>query len=121
MAVLAQNMERARLDNDGAELFQLDMPDDCEEASSSVAVVTPSASLDEDHEFDADDGATTVIQKAYMYGESPSRESEVDHGADSWGQFLELDDDDAPRSPALLIVRQLSPSIDVPPARPACF
>ena len=121
MAVLAQNMERARLDNDGAELFQLDMPDDCEEASSSVAVVTPSASLDEDSD-EADDGATTVIQKAYTYGESPSRESEeVEHGADSWGQFLELDDDDVPRSPALLIVRQLSPSIDVPPARPACF
>ena len=114
MAMLAQKMERARLDNDSAELFQLDMPEDSDE---SRAVITPTASLE-----DAD--GATVIQKAYDV-RRVSRDSQDDDADDAWGQFLYLEDDEeprTPRSPAILIVPQLSASIDVPrPRAPLCF
>ena len=114
MAMLAQKMERARLDNDSAELFQSDMPEDSDE---SRAVITPTASLE-----DAD--GATVIQKAYDV-RRVSRDSQDDDADDAWGQFLDLEDDEeprTPRSPAILIVPQLSASIDVPrPRAPLCF
>ena len=116
MAMLAQKMERARLNNDSAEcqLFQLDMPEDSDE---SRAVITPTASLE-----DAD--GATVIQKAYDV-RRVSRDSQDDDADDAWGQFLDLEDDEeprTPRSPAILIVPQLSASIDVPrPRAPLCF
>merc|ERR1711924_196907 len=112
MAMLAQKMERARLDNDSAALFQLDMPEDSDE--STRAIVTPTASLEEP------DGAT-VIQSPYCV-RRVSRDSQAD---DAGGQFLDLEDDEeprTPRSPAILIVPQLSASIDVPrPRAPLCF
>ena len=116
MAMLAQKMERARLDNDSAELFQLDMPEDSDE--STRAIVTPTASLEDT------DGAT-VIQQPYQV-RRVSRDSQDDDADDAWGQFLDLEDDDEPRSPsrspAILIVPQLSASIDVPrPRAPLCF
>ena len=115
MAMLAQKMERARLDNDSAELFQLDMPEDSDE--STRAVITPTASLE-----DAD--GATVIQRAYDV-RRVSRDSQDDDADDAWGQFLDLEDDEeprTPRSPAILIVPQLSASIDVPrPRAPLCF
>ena len=116
MAMLAQKMERARLDNDSAELFQLDMPEDSDE--STRAVITPTASLE-----DAD--GATVIQAPYAV-RRVSRDSQDDDADDAWGQFLDLEDDDEPRSPsgspAILIVPQLSASIDVPrPRAPLCF
>ena len=115
MAMLAQKMERARLDNDSAELFQLDMPEDSDE--STRAIVTPTASLEEP------DGAT-VIQAPYAV-RRVSRDSQDDDADDAWGQFLDLEDDEeprTPRSPAILIVPQLSASIDVPrPRAPLCF
>ena len=115
MAMLAQKMERARLDNDSAELFQLDMPEDSDE--STRAIVTPTASLEEP------DGAT-VIQAPYAV-RRVSRDSQDDDADDAWGQFLDLEDDEEPRnprSPAILIVPQLSASIDVPqPRAPLCF
>ncbi len=119
MAMLAQKMERARLDNDSAEcqLFQLDMPEDSDELNVERHVVTPSASLEEP------DGAT-VIQKAYDV-RRVSRDSQDDDADDAWGQFLDLEDDEeprTPRSPVILIVPQLSASIDVPrPRAPLCF
>ena len=117
MAMLAQKMERARLDNDSAELsqFQLDMPEDSDE---SRAVITPTASLE-----DAD--GATVIQAPYAV-RRVSRDSQ-DDSDEAWGQFLDLEfEDDEPcspsRSPAILIVPQLSASIDVPrPRAPLCF
>ena len=115
MAMLAQKMERARLDNDSAELFQLDMPEDSDE--STRAVITPTASLE-----DAD--GATVIQRGYDV-RRVSRDSQDDDADDAWGQFLDLEDDEeprTPRSPAILIVPQLSASIDVPrPRAPLCF
>ena len=116
MAMLAQKMERARLDNDSAELFQLDMPEDSDE---SRAVITPTASIE-----DAD--GATVIQQPYDCVRRVSRDSQDDDADDAWGQFLDLEDDDEPRSPsrspAILIVPQLSASIDVPrPRAPLCF
>ena len=115
MAMLAQKMERARLDNDSAELFQLDMPEDSDE--STRAVITPTASLE-----DAD--GATVIQAPYAV-RRVSRDSQDDDADDAWGQFLDLEDDEeprTPRSPAILIVPQLSASIDVPrPRAPLCF
>ena len=117
MAMLAQKMERARLDNDSAELFQLDMPEDSDE--STRAVITPTASLE-----DAD--GATVIQQPYQV-RRVSRDSQDDDADDAWGQFLDLEfEDDEPRSPsrspAILIVPQLSASIDVPrPRAPLCF
>ena len=119
MAMLAQKMERARLDNDSAELsqFQLDMPEDSDESNVERHVVTPSASLEEP------DGAT-VIQSPYCV-RRVSRDSQDDDADDAWGQFLDLEDDEeprTPRSPAILIVPQLSASIDVPrPRAPLCF
>ena len=116
MAALAQKMERARLDNDSAELFQLDMPEDSDE--STRAIVTPTASLE-----DAD--GATVIQAPYAV-RRVSRDSQ-DDSDEAWGQFLDLEfEDDEPcspsRSPAILIVPQLSASIDVPrPRAPLCF
>ena len=114
MAMLAQKMERARLDNDSAELFQLDMPEDSDE---SRAIVTPTASLE-----DAD--GATVIQQPYDVVRRVSRDSQ-DDSDEAWGQFLDLEFDDeprSPRSPAILIVPQLSASIDVPrPRAPLCF
>ena len=116
MAMLAQKMERARLDNDSAELFQLDMPEDSDE--STRAVITPTASLEDT------DGAT-VIQAPYAV-RRVSRDSQ-DDSDEAWGQFLDLEfEDDEPcspsRSPAILIVPQLSASIDVPrPRAPLCF
>jgi hypothetical protein len=116
MAMLAQKMERARLDNDSAELFQLDMPEDSDE--STRAVITPTASLE-----DAD--GLTVIQQPYDGVRRVSRDSQDDDADDAWGQFLDLEDDEeprTPRSPAILIVPQLSASIDVPrPRAPLCF
>ena len=79
MAMLAQKMERARLDNDSAELFQLDMPEDSDE--STRAIVTPTASLEEP------DGAT-VIQSPYCV-RRVSRDSQDDDADDAWGQFLD--------------------------------
>ena len=118
MAMLAQKMERACLDNDSAEvcLFQLDMPEDSDE--STRAVITPTASLE-----DAD--GATVIQRGYDV-RRVSRDSQDDDADDAWGQFLDLEEDDEPcspsRSPAILIVPQLSASIDVPrPRAPLCF
>ena len=117
MAMLAQKMERARLDNDSADLglFQLDMPEDSDE--STRAVITPTASLE-----DAD--GATVIQRGYDV-RRVSRDSQDDDADDAWGQFLDLEDDEeprTPRSPAILIVPQLSASIDVPrPRAPLCF
>ena len=115
MAMLAQKMERARLDNDSAELFQLDMPEDSDE---SRAVITPTASIE-----DAD--GATVIQQPYDCVRRVSRDSQDDDADDAWGQFLDLEDDEeprTPRSPAILIVPQLSASIDVPrPRAPLCF
>ena len=112
MAMLAQKMERARLDNDSAELFQLDMPEDSDE--STRAVITPTASTD----------GATVIQQPYGV-RRVSRDSQDDDADDAWGQFLDLEDDEeprTPRSPAILIVPQLSASIDVPrPRAPLCF
>ena len=67
MAMLAQKMERARLDNDSAELFQLDMPEDSDESNVERHVVTPSASLEEP------DGMT-VIQQPYDGVRRVSRE-----------------------------------------------
>ena len=115
MAMLAQKMERARLDNDSAEImFQLDMPEDSDE---SRAVITPTASIE-----DAD--GATVIQAPYAV-RRVSRDSQDDDADDAWGQFLDLEDDEeprTPRSPAILIVPQLSASIDVPrPRAPLCF
>ena len=115
MAMLAQKMERARLDNDSAEImFQLDMPEDSDE---SRAVITPTASIE-----DAD--GATVIQAPYAV-RRVSRDSQDDDADDAWGQFLDLEFDDeprSPRSPAILIVPQLSASIDVPrPRAPLCF
>merc|ERR1712070_576067 len=97
MAMLAQKMERARLDNDSADLglFQLDMPEDSDE---SRAVITPTASLE-----DAD--GATVIQRAYDV-RRVSRDSQEDD-----------EEPRTPRSPAILIVPQLSASIDVPRPR----
>ena len=117
MAALAQRMERARLDNDSADLglFQLDMPEDSDE---SRAVITPTASIE-----DAD--GATVIQQPYGIVHRVSRDSQDDDADDAWGQFLDLEDDEeprTPRSPAILIVPQLSASIDVPrPRAPLCF
>ena len=116
MAMLAQKMERARLDNDSAEImFQLDMPEDSDE---SRAIITPTASLEDT------DGAT-VIQQPYDCVRRVSRDSQDDDADDAWGQFLDLEDDEeprTPRSPAILIVPQLSASIDVPrPRAPLCF
>ena len=119
MAMLAQKMERARLDNDSAELsqFQLDKPEDSDESNVERHVVTPSASLEEP------DGAT-VIQSPYCV-RRVSRDSQDDDADDAWGQFLDLEDDEPrspSRSPAILIVPQLSASIDVPrPRAPLCF
>ena len=117
MAMLAQKMERARLDNDSAEImFQLDMPEDSDE---SRAVITPTASIE-----DAD--GATVIQQPYGIVHRVSRDSQDDDDG-TWGQFLDLEfEDDEPcspsRSPAILIVPQLSASIDVPrPRAPLCF
>ena len=119
MAMLAQKMERARLDNDSAELsqFQLDMPEDSDESNVERHVVTPSASLEPD--------GATVIQSPYCV-RRVSHDSQDDDADDAWGQFLDLEDDDEPRSPsrspAILIVPQLSASIDVPrPRAPLCF
>ena len=116
MAMLAQKMERARLDNDSAELFQLDMPEDSDESNVERHVVTPSASLEPD--------GATVIQSPYCV-RRVSRDSQDDDADDAWGQFLDLEDDEeprTPRSPAILIVPQLSASIDVPrPRAPLCF
>ena len=120
MAMLAQKMERARLDNDSAEcqLFQLDMPEDSDESNVERHVVTPSASLEEP------DGMT-VIQQPYDGVRRVSRDSQDDDADDAWGQFLDLEDDEPrspSRSPAILIVPQLSASIDVPrPRAPLCF
>ena len=54
-----------------------------------------------------------------------SRDGQDDDADDAWGQFLDLEDDEeprTPRSPAILIVPQLSASIDVPrPRAPLCF
>ena len=117
MAMLAQKMERARLDNDSADLglFQLDMP---ENNNKSRAVITPTASIE-----DAD--GATVIQQPYDGVRRVSRDSQDDDADDAWGQFLDLEDDEeprTPRSPAILIVTQLSASIDVPrPRAPLCF
>ena len=116
MAMLAQKMERARLDNDSADLglFQLDMPEDSDE---SRAVITPTASIE-----DAD--GATVIQKAYDV-RRVSRDSQDDDADDAWGQLLDLEEEEPcspSRSPAILIVPQLSASIDVPrPRAPLCF
>ena len=115
MAMLAQKMERARLDNDSAELFQLDMPEDSDE--STRAVITPTASLE-----DAD--GATVIQQPYGIVHRVSRDSQDDDDG-TWGQFLDLEEEEPcspSRSPAILIVPQLSASIDVPrPRAPLCF
>ena len=114
MTMLAQKMERARLDNDSAELqmFQLDLPDDIDN-SNERAVVTPSASLD----------GATVIQQPYQV-RRVSRDSQDDDDG-TWGQFLDLEEEEpcsTSRSPAILIVPQLSASIDVPrPRAPLCF
>ena len=114
MAMLAQKMERARLDNDSAELFQLDMPEDSDE---SRAVITPTASIE-----DAD--GATVIQQPYGIVHRVSRDSQDDDDG-TWGQFLDLEEEEPcspSRSPAILIVPQLSASIDVPrPRAPLCF
>ena len=116
MAALAQKMERARLDNDSADLglFQLDMPEDSDE--STRAVITPTASLE-----DAD--GATVIQQPYQV-RRVSRDSQDDDDG-TWGQFLDLEEEvpcSPSRSPAILIVPQLSASIDVPrPRAPLCF
>ena len=116
MAMLAQKMERARLDNDSADLglFQLDMPEDSDE---SRAVITPTASIE-----DAD--GATVIQQPYGIVHRVSRDSQDDDDG-TWGQFLDLEEEEPcspSRSPAILIVPQLSASIDVPPPRaPLCF
>ena len=114
MAMLAQKMERARLDNDSAELFQLDMPEDSDE---SRAVITPTASIE-----DAD--GATVIQQPYGIVHRVSRDSQDDDDG-TWGQFLDLEEEEpcsTSRSPAILIVPQLSASIDVPrPRAPLCF
>ena len=82
--MLAQKMERARLDNDSAELFQLDMPEDSDE--STRAVITPTASLEDT------DGAT-VIQAPYAV-RRVSRDSQ-DDSDEAWGQFLDLECEDA--------------------------
>ena len=117
MAMLAQKMERARLDNDSADLglFQLDMPEDSDE--STRAVITPTASLE-----DAD--GATVIQQPYGIVHRVSRDSQDDDDG-TWGQFLDLGEEEPcspSRSPAILIVPQLSASIDVPrPRAPLCF
>ena len=115
MAMLAQKMERARLDNDSAELFQLDMPEDSDE--STRAVITPTASIE-----DAD--GATVIQQPYGIVHRVSRDSQDDDDG-TWGQFLDLEEEEPcspSRSPAILIVPQLSASIDVPrPRAPLCF
>ena len=116
MAMLAQKMERARLDNDSAEImFQLDMPEDSDE---SRAVITPTASIE-----DAD--GATVIQQPYGIVHRVSRDSQDDDADDAWGQFLDLEEEEPcspSRSPAILIVPQLSASIDVPrPRAPLCF
>ena len=90
------------------------MPDDIDN-SNERAVVTPSASLD----------GATVIQAPYAV-RRVSRDSQ-DDSDEAWGQFLDLEfEDDEPRSPsrspAILIVPQLSASIDVPrPRAPLCF
>ena len=115
MAMLAQKMERARLDNDSAEImFQLDMPEDSDE---SRAVITPTASIE-----DAD--GATVIQQPYGIVHRVSRDSQDDDDG-TWGQFLDLEEEEPcspSRSPAILIVPQLSASIDVPrPRAPLCF